>query len=147
MRRRIQAKHKTFGALEAFTLMFVEWDQCEPKEHEYALDHSFRLRISEARMAVNYSENETLTAFSNMRSYFSCHTFILFMARMLKWLPFPSPVGHILSEFSTMSCPSWVALNGVAHCFTELDKAVVYVIRLVSFCDCGFHSVCPLGER
>ena len=41
MRRRIQAKYKTFGALEALTLIFVEWDQCEPKEHEYALDHSF----------------------------------------------------------------------------------------------------------
>ena len=31
--------------------------------------------------------------------------------------------------------------------FTELDKAVVHVIRLVSFCDCGFHSVCPLMEK
>ena len=68
MRGRIQAKYKTFGALEAFTLMFVEWDQCEPKEHEYALDHSFRLMISGARMAVSYSENEKLTAFSNMRN-------------------------------------------------------------------------------
>ena len=105
MRGRIQAKYKTFGALEAFTLMFVEWDQCEPKEHEYALDHSFRLMISGARMAVSYSENEKLTAFSNMRSYFSCHTFILFMARMLKWFAILSPVNHILSELSTMTCP------------------------------------------
>ena len=29
--------------------------------------------------------------------------------------------------------PSWVALHGMAHSFTELDKAVVHVIRLVSF--------------
>ena len=45
-------------------------------------------------------------------------------------LPFPSPV---LSELSTMTCPSWVALHGMAHSFTELDKAVVHVISLVSF--------------
>ena len=36
---------------------------------------------------------------------------------------------HILSELSTMTCPSWVALHGMAHGFTELDKAVVHVIR------------------
>ena len=47
-------------------------------------------------------------------------------------LPFPSPVDHILSELSTMTCPSWVALHGMAHSFIELDKAVVHVIRLVS---------------
>ena len=35
----------------------------------------------------------------------------------------------------------------MAYSFTELDKAVVLVIRLVSFCDCGFHSVCPLMEK
>ena len=47
-------------------------------------------------------------------------------------LPFPSPVDHILSELSTITCLSWMALHGMAHSFTELDKAVVYVIRLVS---------------
>ena len=39
--------------------------------------------------------------------------FILFMGFSRKdyWsgLPFPSPVDHILSDLSTMSCPSWVA--------------------------------------
>ena len=48
-------------------------------------------------------------------------------------LPFPSPVDHILSELSTMTRLSWVALRGMAHHFIELDKAVVHVIRLVSF--------------
>ena len=38
-------------------------------------------------------------------------------------LPFPSPVDHILSELSTMTHPSWVALQGMAHSFIELDKA------------------------
>ena len=32
-----------------------------------------------------------------------------------------------------MTCPSWVALHGMAHSFIELDKAVVHVISLVSF--------------
>ena len=40
---------------------------------------------------------------------------------------------HVLSELSTMTHLSRVALHGVAHSFTELDKAVVHVIRLVSF--------------
>ena len=48
-------------------------------------------------------------------------------------LPFPSPVDHILSEHFSMTCPSWVALHGMAHSYIELDKAVVHVIRLVSF--------------
>ena len=46
-------------------------------------------------------------------------------------LPFPSPVDHVLSELSTMTCPSWVALHDMAHSFIELDKAVIHVISLV----------------
>ena len=46
---------------------------------------------------------------------------------------FPSPVDHVLSELSTMTCPSWVALHSMAHSFIELDKAVVHVISLVTF--------------
>ena len=63
--------------------------------------------------------------------------FIMFMgfSRQEYWsgLPFPSPMDHILSELSTMTRPSWVALHGMAHSFIELDKVVVHVIRLVSF--------------
>ena len=44
-----------------------------------------------------------------------------------------SPVDHILSDLSTMTHLSQVALHGMAHCFTELDKAVVHVISLISF--------------
>ena len=54
-------------------------------------------------------------------------------ARIVKCLPFPSPVDHILSELSTMTCPSCVALHGMAHSFIELDRAVIHVISLVSF--------------
>ena len=63
-------------------------------------------------------------------------------------LPFPFPVDHILSELSTMTCPSWVALNGMAHSFIELDKAVVHVIRLVSFLWLWFSVCLPAdGEK
>ena len=55
--------------------------------------------------------------------------------------------GPYLSELSTMTHPSWVALHSMAHSFVELDKAVVHVIRLVHFCNCGFQSVCPLMEK
>ena len=37
-------------------------------------------------------------------------------------LPFPSPVDHILSDRSTMTCLSWVVLQDMAHSFTELCK-------------------------
>ena len=71
--------------------------------------------------------------------------FILFVgfSRQEYWsvLPFPSPVDHILSELFTMTRPSWAALHSMAHSFTELDKAVVHVIRLVSFLWLGM-SVC-----
>ena len=63
--------------------------------------------------------------------------FILFMvfSRQEYWsgLPSPSPVDHILSELSTISCPSWVALHDMAHSLIELDKSVIFVIILVSF--------------
>ena len=63
--------------------------------------------------------------------------FILFMgfSRQEYWsdLPFPSLVDPSMSELSTMTHLSWVPLQGMAHNFTELDKAVVHVIRVVSF--------------
>ena len=71
--------------------------------------------------------------------------FILFMgfSRQEYWsgLLFPSPVNHVLSELSTMTHPSCMALHGMAHSFIELDKAVVHVFRLVSFSRLWF-SVC-----
>ena len=88
---------------------------------------------------------------SSSFSVLSFCLFILFMgfSRKEYWsgLLFPSPVNHVLSELSTMTCPSWVALHSMAHGFTELDKAVVHMISLIIFCDCGFHSVCPLRDK
>ena len=54
--------------------------------------------------------------------------FILFMglSRQECWsgLPFPSLVHHVLSELSTITHLSWVALHSMAQSFIELDKAV-----------------------
>ena len=75
----------------------------------------------------------------------SLYLFILSMgfSRQEYWsgLPFPSPVDHILSELSTMTCLSWVALHTMVHSFIFLDRAVIHVIRLVSFLWLWF-SVC-----
>ena len=63
--------------------------------------------------------------------------FILFMgfSRQEYWsdFPIPSPVDHVLSELSTMTRPSWVALHDMACSFIELHKAVIHVIILASF--------------
>ena len=48
-------------------------------------------------------------------------------------LLFPSPVEHNLSELSTVTHPSRMALRDMAYSFIELDKAVICVISLVSF--------------
>ena len=54
-------------------------------------------------------------------------------------LPFPSPVDHILSDLSTMTCPSWVAPRAWPS-FIELDKAVVLVwLYWLVFCEYGFR--------
>ena len=56
--------------------------------------------------------------------------FILFIgfSRQEYWsgLPFLCPVDHILSDLSTMTCPSWVATRAWLS-FIELDKSVVLV--------------------
>ena len=55
---------------------------------------------------------------SSSFSILSFCLFILFMgfSRQEYWsgLPFPSPADHILSDFSTMTCLSWVAPHGMA---------------------------------
>ena len=53
--------------------------------------------------------------------------------RMLKWFTFPYPLDHFLSELSTITNLSWVALHGVAHSFIEIDKVVIHVNSLISF--------------
>ena len=62
-------------------------------------------------------------------------------------LTFPSPADDLLSELSTMTCPSWVALHGMAHSFIELDKAVVHVISLISFLWLWFSFCLPSEDK
>jgi len=73
---------------------------------------------------------------SSSFSVISFCLFILFMGLSEQecWsaLAFPSPVDHVLSELSTMTRLSWVALHDMAHSFIEFDKSVIHVICLGS---------------
>ena len=63
---------------------------------------------------------------SSSLSVISFSFFILFMrfSKQEHWsgLPFPFPVDHALSELSTMTPQSWLALNNTAHSFIGLYK-------------------------
>ena len=54
-------------------------------------------------------------------------------ARILKWFAIPYSNGPHFVRTLYQTHLSWVALNGMAHSFNELYKAVIHVIRLVSF--------------
>ena len=47
-------------------------------------------------------------------------------------LPFRPPMDYVWSELSTMTCPSQVALRGMAHSFTELCKPLGHDIESLS---------------
>ena len=71
---------------------------------------------------------------------FQCPIFLPFhtvhgvlKAGILKWFAIPFSNDHVLSDLSTMTRLSWVALHDMAYSFIELDKAVVCVIRLTTF--------------
>ena len=62
-------------------------------------------------------------------SSFSVRSFYLFIqfiefSCLVYWsgLPFPPPVNHVLSELSTMTPLSWMALHSMTHNFIELHK-------------------------
>ena len=63
---------------------------------------------------------------SSSFSVISFFFFTLFVgfSRQEYWngLPFPSPMDHVLSELSTMTRLSWVALHIMVHSFLELDR-------------------------
>ena len=40
-----------------------------------------------------------------------------------------------------MTCPFWVALHGIAHSFTELDKAVVHFLGPDVSCGLVIHGL------
>ena len=84
---------------------------------------------------------------SSSFSVLSFYLFLLFMgfSRQECWsgLLFPSPVDHVLSGLSTMTCPSCMALYSMAYSFIELEKAVVHVISLISFLWSWFSFCLP----
>ena len=89
---------------------------------------------------------------SSSFSILSFCLFILFMkiSRQEYWsgLPFPSPVGHILSNLSTRTRLSWVAPWSWLG-FIELDKALFLVwLYWLVFCEYSFSVSalwCPLA--
>ena len=111
---------------------------------------SFFLELFLHRSAVAYWAPHDLG--SSSFSILSFCLFILFLgfSRQEYWsgLLFPYPVDHILSDLSTMTCPSWVALWAWLD-FIELDKAVVLVWSdWLVFCEYSFSVSalwCPLA--
>ena len=95
---------------------------------------SFFLELFLCSSPEAFGHLSTLGAHSSVISFCLLIVFIKF-SRQEYWssLPSPSPVGHILSELSTMTCPSSVALQDVTHSLLELHKAETHVIILVSF--------------
>ena len=88
---------------------------------------------------------------SSSFSILSFCLFILFMgfSRQEYWsgLLFPSPMDHVLSELSTMTHLSWVALHSMAHgSLSSTGLWSMWSVWLV-FSHCGFHSVCPLMDK
>ena len=81
---------------------------------------------------------------------FQCHIILPFhivhgvlKARILKWFSIPFSSGPRLIRTLHHDSLSWMALHSMAHSFIELDKAVIYVISLISFLWLWF-SFCPL---
>ena len=56
-------------------------------------------------------------------SFYTVHRVLT--ARILEWFAIPSFSGPVLSELSTMTHPSWVALHGMPHSFIELRKPFI----------------------
>ena len=88
---------------------------------------------------------------SSFSSVISFCLFLLFMGfyRQECWssLPFFYPVDQVLSELSTMTRPSWMALHGMTHSIIELDRLWSIWSGWLVVCYCGFHSVCPLKDK
>ena len=69
---------------------------------------------------------------------FWCHIFLDFsycqgvlLSRILEWVSFPPPVGHIFSEHFKWPCPSWMTLQGMAHNLIGLYKPLCHEKALI----------------
>ena len=122
--------------LSSYAILFftaLDFTSITSHIHNWALfslwsDSLFFLDLFLDSSPVTYWAPTDLGSFSVLSFCF----FILFMgfSRQEHWsgLSFPSPVDLVLSELSTMTHPSWVALHGMAPSFIELDETVVHVI-------------------
>ena len=121
-----------YCSLQHRTLLVTSTTGCY---FHFGSDSSFNLELFLHSSPVAYWASTDLG--SSSFSIISFCFFILFMGfsrqEYRSGLPFPSPVDQVLSELSTMTHPSWVALHSMAHSFIELDKAMIHVISLVSF--------------
>ena len=115
----------------------------------FALAPSFILSGVTSRMI----SSSILGTYRTGEFIFHCPIFLPFhtlrgvlKARILKWFAIPSSSGPHFVRTLHLTPPSWVGLYGMAHSFLELDKAVVHVIRLVSFLWLWF-SVCLPSDR
>ena len=133
-----------FGSIPSFFLeLFLHWACCDSWGHK-ELDMTERLNWTE----LNWSPVAYWAPTNLGSSFFSILWFCLFIlfmgfSRQEYWssLLFPSPVDHILSDFSTMTLPSWVAPRAWLS-FTELDKVVVLVwLDWLVFCEYGFSML------
>ena len=106
--------------------------------HDWVTEHvSIYVCVCVCKTNLLYTWNyQTGTFIFQCHIFFVC-LFILFMefSKQEYWsgLPFTSPVECFLSELSIMIHPFWMALQGIAHSFIELDKAMIHVISLVNF--------------
>ena len=68
-----------------------------------------------------------LPAILQCHNFLSFYTFIRFSQKVYQGgLPFPPPVDHVLSELSSMTWLSWVALHSMSHNFIELHKLLCH---------------------
>ena len=85
---------------------------------------------------------------------FQCHIFLPFhtvhgvlKAKMLKWFALPFSSGPCFVRTLHHDSSIWVALYSVPHSFIKLHKAGIIQSFCLVFCDCGFHSACPLIDE
>ena len=87
---------------------------------------SFFLELFLHWSPVAYWVPANLGSYLSMSYLFCLFTQFMGFSRQEYWsgLPFPSLVDHVLSELSTVTHPSWVALHGMAHSFTKLEYEI-----------------------
>ena len=85
---------------------------------------------------------------------FQCRIFLpshtvhgVLKAGMLKWFALPFSSGPCFVRTLHHDSSIWVALYSVPHSFIKLHKAGIIQSFCLVFCDCGFHSACPLIDE